>query len=190
MREYKKLKRAYIYSLIILVLVIIICVLISKSLENKNIIIGGVIISLIIYVPVEVYFEVRLKKVKKIDDEMKLEQKKEEFILNLQNNKEYNDMYEAMYQILTSKIEEINKLLTTYNLKVDFDYDKEEKYGEVCIEDIIYNKNKFFYLSIYFSNSIFYLLLPTREEENLVTDMKLPELIELICEDTKLFFNN
>ena len=144
------------------------------------------IIVLIIMTIIGIYIgkiETDLKEEKK---QKQKEEVKKETLKFLAIQREVNEVFEAMFIIISNQVPELKKYLEANDLELSFDMDKEEKLYCLTIEPKNYKKNCGYLAFISYEPSSMLICLNDKDEES-IEGLKANEIVNMIVEDLEKF---
>ena len=188
MSELKKYKLIeFLIAFGYLGILVIIMLLMKKELLDDNI--GGIIfiILTIIFSIIAYSIDKKLKKLNKEERECEAQKENEEMKKKLFERSSVNNIVNMMYELYSGNSNELNEVLTRYDLMMEYIYDDERNEDWFYIENREFpkKKNQFYVFELSGEGKV-----TLKKHEHLdVSNMSYNELVEYIVNDIKTFFN-
>jgi hypothetical protein len=188
MSELKKYKLIeFLIAFGYLGILVIIMLLMKKELLDDNI--GGFmfIILTIIFSIIAYSIDKKLKKLNKEERECEAQKENEEMKKKLFERSSVNNIVNMMYELYSGNSNELNEVLTRYDLMMEYIYDDERNEDWFYIENREFpkKKNQFYVFELSGEGKV-----TLEKHEHLdVSNMSYNELVEYIVNDIKTFFN-
>jgi hypothetical protein len=188
MSELKKYKLIeFLIAFGYLGILVIIMLLMKKELLDDNI--GGIIfiILTIIFSIIAYSIDKKLKKLNKEERECEAQKENEEMKKKLFERSSVNNIVNMMYELYSGNSNELNEVLTRYDLMMEYIYDDERNEDWFYIENREFpkKKNQFYVFELSGEGKV-----TLEKHEHLdVSNMSYNELVEYIVNDIKTFFN-